>query len=152
LLNSLTVGDNVALGLREHQIVPESDIKRVVADKLRLLGLEGKENEMPATLSGGMKKRVSIARALTMNPEVILYDEPTAGLDPPMADNIDNLILELNRQLGVTSVIVTHDLISVFKTADTINMLHEGRIIKTGRVEDFRTSPDEIVKEFLKRK
>jgi phospholipid/cholesterol/gamma-HCH transport system ATP-binding protein len=152
LLNSLTVGENVALGLREHRLVPHEQIAQVVHEKLALVDLADKENEMPAILSGGMRKRVSIARALTLNPRVILYDEPTAGLDPPMAENIDSLILNLNQQFGVTSVVVTHDMISAFKLAHTVNMLHEGRIIASGSPADFQKSHEPIIHDFIKRK
>jgi phospholipid/cholesterol/gamma-HCH transport system ATP-binding protein len=152
LLASLSVGENVALGLVEHKLVPRRKVPEIVEDKLSLVHLEGKQDEMPANLSGGMRKRVSIARALTLNPELILYDEPTAGLDPPMAETIDDLILELARDLKVTTVVVTHDLISVFKLADTINMLHEGTIIESTTSRDFMNSPNPIVQEFIKRK
>jgi phospholipid/cholesterol/gamma-HCH transport system ATP-binding protein len=106
---------------------------------------------MPANLSGGMKKRVSIARALALNPEVILYDEPTAGLDPPMSENIDDLILELNKKIGITTIVVTHDLHSIFKIADTIYMLHEGKIIEGGDPAEFRKSENPVVRSFLHR-
>jgi phospholipid/cholesterol/gamma-HCH transport system ATP-binding protein len=152
LLNSLTVGENVALGLREHRLAPPEQIGETVRDKLALVNLADKEHEMPANLSGGMKKRVSIARALTLNPRVILYDEPTAGLDPPMAENIDSLILHLNQELGVTSVVVTHDMISAFKVAHTVNMLYEGKIITSGSPEEFRKSGEPIIRDFIKRK
>ncbi|MBN1900178.1 ATP-binding cassette domain-containing protein [Candidatus Sumerlaeota bacterium] len=152
LLASMSVGDNVALGLIEHRLAPKSKIPGIVKEKLALVHLEGKEDEMPANLSGGMRKRVSIARALTLNPELILYDEPTAGLDPPMAETIDDLILELARDLKVTTVVVTHDLISVLKLADTINMLHEGKIIESASPQDFMQSSNSIIKEFIKRK
>jgi phospholipid/cholesterol/gamma-HCH transport system ATP-binding protein len=152
LLASLSVGENVALGLVEHKLVPRRKIPEIVAEKLALVHLEGKEDEMPANLSGGMRKRVSIARALTLNPELILYDEPTAGLDPPMAETIDDLILELARDLKVTTVVVTHDLISVFKLADSINMLYEGKIIDSSAPRDFLNSTNPIIQEFIKRK
>jgi len=152
LLGSMTVGENVALGLLEHKLAPREKIAGIVREKLALVRLEGKENEMPANLSGGMKKRVSIARALTLSPELILYDEPTAGLDPPMAEAIDDLILDLSRELKVTSVVVTHDLTSVFKLADTINMLYEGTIIESAPPGDFRTSRNQVVQNFIRRK
>ncbi|HPB31649.1 MAG TPA: ATP-binding cassette domain-containing protein [Candidatus Sumerlaeota bacterium] len=151
LLGSMTVGENVGLGLVEHRMASPEEIARVVRQKLALVHLEGKENEIPANLSGGMKKRVSIARALTLNPELILYDEPTAGLDPPMAETIDDLILELTRDLKVTSVVVTHDLKSVFKLGGTLNMLHDGRIVESAEAGEFRNSDNAIVREFLRR-
>ncbi len=152
LLASLTVGENVGLGLVEHRLAPRPEIPGIVAEKLAVVRLEGKENEMPANLSGGMRKRVSIARALTLSPELILYDEPTAGLDPPMAEAIDDLILELAHHLKVTSVVVTHDLLSIFKLADTVNMLHDGRIIESAPPEEFKASENEIVQNFIRRK
>lgn len=151
LLNSLNVGDNVALGLREHRLGSESEIEKTVQEKLDLVKLGDKLNEMPANLSGGMRKRVAIARALTMNPEIILYDEPTAGLDPPMAENVDALILELNRQLDITSIVVTHDMASVFKLADMIHMIHDGKIIESGTAAEFRGSQNPFVQEFIAR-
>jgi len=152
LLGSLSVGENVALGLVEHKLAPPEKIQEIVREKLALVHLERKEKEMPANLSGGMRKRVSIARALTLNPELILYDEPTAGLDPPMAETIDDLILELARDLKVTTVVVTHDLISIFKLADTINMLHQGHIIESSSPEAILRSSNPIVQEFIKRR
>lgn len=151
LLNSLTVAENVALPLKEHQLASPAEIAKITSEKLELLGLEGKEEEMPGNLSGGMRKRVSIARVLALNPAMILYDEPTSGLDPPMAETIDNLIIELNKRLGITSVVVTHDLQSIFRIADRINMLHEGVILESGTPEEFRRSSNPIIKEFLHR-
>jgi len=151
LLASMNVGENVALGLKEHRLAPIEKINDVVKEKLSLVELEGKEDVMPANLSGGMRKRVSIARALTMNPEIILYDEPTAGLDPPMSENIDKLIMDLNQKMNVTSVVVTHDLISIFKLAHYIYMLHDGRIIFSGTPEQLRSSENSEVKEFISR-
>jgi len=152
LLASLTVEENVALGLVEHKLAPPAKIRDIVSEKLSLVKLEGKEKEMPANLSGGMRKRVSIARALSLNPEVILYDEPTAGLDPPMAQAIDDLILDLAGNLKVTSVVVTHDLISVFKLAGTINMLYKGKIVESAPPEKFMESDNEIVQDFITRR
>ena len=147
----MTVGENIALPLKEHRIGTRREIEKIVAEKLELLGLKGKENEMPSHLSGGMRKRVSIARVLALNPNMILYDEPTAGLDPPMAENIDTLIMDLNKRLGVTTIVVTHDLQSIFKIADTVCMLHKGVIIESGKPEEFKHSPTPVVKEFLHR-
>lgn len=151
LLGSLTVGENVALGLIEHKLAPRDKIPEIVKEKLALVKLEGKENEMPGNLSGGMRKRVSIARALTLHPELILYDEPTAGLDPPMSETIDDLILKLARDIKVTTVMVTHDLTSVFKLADTVNMLHEGEIIVSSSPDEFKNSKNQIVQSFIRR-
>lgn len=152
LLASLNVADNIALGLREHRIASPQKIKEIVKEKLSLVELDGKEEVMPANLSGGMRKRVSIARALTLNPEIILYDEPTAGLDPPMSENIDNLIKDLNKKMGVTSVVVTHDLISIFNIADFVYMLYQGQIIFAGTPNELRSSSNPQVKEFISRK
>ncbi len=152
LLASLSVGENVSLGLREHKLFPKDKIKDIIREKLALVELEGKEDVMPANLSGGMKKRVSIARALTMNPEIILYDEPTAGLDPPMSENIDNLIKDLNSKMNVTSIVITHDLISIFNIAHYVYMLHKGEIIFSGTPDELRSSKDPIVAEFISRK
>lgn len=151
ILASLPVGENVALGLKEHRLVPKNEIPEIVREKLAVVNLEGKENEMPANLSGGMKKRVSIARALTLNPELFLYDEPTSGLDPPMAEKIDELILDLTEELNATSVVVTHDLDSVKKLNGIVNMLHEGRIVESAPADEFVKSEKDIVKNFLSR-
>ncbi|MFH0793872.1 MAG: ABC transporter ATP-binding protein [bacterium] len=152
LFNSLSVGENVGLGLLEHRLATPDQVRRIVTEKLEILGLKGKENERPGNLSGGMKKRVAIARALTMDPEIILYDEPTTGLDPPMAEDIDDLIIHLNKEIGITSVVVTHDMVSVFKVAGRIHMLHEGKIIHTGTPKELEQSDNPFVKEFVKRR
>lgn len=151
LLNSLTVRENVALGLTEHGLAPPDEINRIVEEKLRIVHMEGTEDLRPAELSGGMRKRVSLARALTMNPKVILYDEPTAGLDPPTSDHIDEVIREMNQLFGVTSVVVTHDLVSVFRLAHQVCMMHGGRIILSGTLDDLRTSTDPVITRFLER-
>jgi phospholipid/cholesterol/gamma-HCH transport system ATP-binding protein len=151
LLNSLTVYDNVALGLREHRLGSEKEIRRIVMEKLDLFGLGDRAGEMPANLSGGMRKRVAIARELTMNPQAILYDEPTADLDPPRANRVDNVIRDMSRRIGVSTVLVTHDLVSAFTLADRIYFLHEGRMIESGTPEEFRGSPNEIIQNFIAR-
>ena len=151
LLNSLTVGQNVGLGLVEQGNLGLEEIDRIVREKLALVGLRGKESEMPGELSGGMKKRVAIARALAMDPEIILFDEPTTGLDPIMAENIDSLIADLRQRLGKTVVIVTHDMDSAFKIADRICMIYEGKIIEQGSPETFRNSTNPIVEQFISR-
>jgi len=151
LLTSIPVGRNVSLALREHRLAPKADIPRIVSEKLALVGLAGIENQMPDSLSGGMRKRVSIARALTTGPEIILYDEPTAGLDPPLAAQIDGLILDLNKRLGVGALVVTHDMISVFRIADVVLMIHNGRIVEKGSPEEFKRSEVPEVVEFLQR-
>ncbi len=132
LLNSLSVGENIALPLREHTNLPEKEIGRLVSEKLALVHLEGIENESPANLSGGMKKRVGLARAIVSEPRIILYDEPTSGLDPVVAHSIMNLISKLERELNVTSIVVSHDIEAVSRVADRVAMLFEGKIIEVG--------------------
>lgn len=151
LLNSITVGENVGLGLKEQRRFTNKEIDDIVVEKLRLVGLEAKKDAMPGTLSGGMKKRAGIARALAMDPEIVLFDEPTAGLDPIMAGNIDELILELKGRLKMTSVVVTHDMESAFYIGDRICMLHEGRIITDGAPEELKKSSNKILQQFISR-
>lgn len=151
LLNSLTVGQNVGLGLKERGELTQKEIDKIVDEKLRLVGLAGKQHIMPGELSGGMRKRVGVARALAMNPEVILYDEPTAGLDPFMAGNIDELILDLKNRLKMTSIVVTHDMNSAFYIGDRICMLHEGRVVEEGTPEEIQNSINPITRQFITR-
>lgn len=149
LFDSLTVEDNVAFGLRRHTTLSEEEIKRVVQASLERVGLRDIENLLPYELSGGMKKRVGLARAIAYGPEIILYDEPTTGLDPIRADAINNLILQLKRDLNVTSIVITHDMNSTYKVADRIAMLYDGRIIEVGSTEEIRHSPNPIVQQFI---
>uniref|UniRef100_A0A832I417 ABC transporter ATP-binding protein n=1 Tax=Eiseniibacteriota bacterium TaxID=2212470 RepID=A0A832I417_UNCEI len=149
LFDSLTVGENVALPLREHTDLDRAEIARRVSERLEWVGLAGVEDMKPASLSGGMKKRVGLARAIAMDPDVVLYDEPTTGLDPIMADAIDRLIRGLQRRLGVTSVVVTHDMTSAFKVADRMAMLHDGRVVFTGTVDEARQTSDPLVRQFI---
>ncbi len=149
LLNSFNVYENVALPLREHERPSEEEIRRQVTEKLELVGLGDAARKMPDEISGGMKKRVGLARAIIRNPEIILYDEPTAGLDPIMASTINALVLDLQKKLKVSSLVVTHDMSSVFRIADRIAMLHEGRVHKVGTKEEFRTSDDTKVQKFI---
>lgn len=149
LFDSLTVGENVAYGLREHRSGSEREIAARVAVCLASVGLAGSESRMPAELSGGMRKRVAIARAIALEPEVLLYDEPTTGLDPANARRIGLLIRELRRDLGVTSVIVTHDLELAFAISDRVALLAGGRLVATGRCEEVRASPLPEVQAFL---
>jgi len=150
LFDSLTVGENVALALREHRRMNNGKVDEIVARKLKLVGLEGIESKKPAELSGGMKKRVGLARAIAMDPQYVLYDEPTTGLDPIMADKINELIRQLQKDLGITSIAVTHDMQSAYKIADRIAMLYEGRIIFLGSPQEIQASKDPIVQQFIR--
>ena len=149
LFDSFSVGENVALPLREHTDLPEEEIGRRVSEKLRLVELEGVENARPSSLSGGMKKRVGLARAIAMDPEFVLYDEPTTGLDPIMADAINSLIRNLQKKLSITSVAVTHDMTSAYRIGDRIAMLHDGKIIYQGTPEQVRNCEDSRVCQFI---
>ncbi len=152
LFDSLTVEENVSLPLieNEYNFSPEQ-IKQMVKEQLELVGLPGTEKLKPAELSGGMKKRISLARSLITNPKYILYDEPTTGLDPIMSDSIDELILNLSKKLNVTSVVVTHDMFSVQNVASKIAMVHEGKIYFTGTPKELMDSNDEVLVNFIKR-
>jgi len=151
LFDSMTVGENVGLYLTENTKMTKSEISAVVAEKLELVGLPGTKNLMPSDLSGGMKKRVALARALASNPEYILYDEPTTGLDPVMSDNIDDLIKELSEKLHVTSIVVTHDIFSVYSVASRVAMVENGIIYFDGKPEELTQTDDEVIRNFLKR-
>jgi phospholipid/cholesterol/gamma-HCH transport system ATP-binding protein len=149
LFDSMTVADNVAFPLREHTRRRKKEIDEIVARKLSMVGLDGMQSKWAAELSGGQRKRVALARAIALDPEVILYDEPTTGLDPPRSDIINELILKLQRELRVTSVVVTHDMVSARKVADRIVMLHEGRFIFDGTSSTIMTSRDARVRCFV---
>jgi phospholipid/cholesterol/gamma-HCH transport system ATP-binding protein len=149
LLNSLSVFENVALPVREHERLDEAEIKKRVEEKLALVGLADAGQKLPSEISGGMKKRVGLARAIIRNPEIILYDEPTAGLDPVMGSTINDLILDMQKKLGVTSVLVTHDMSSAFRVSNRIAMLLKGKIVKVGTPAEFRASDDPLVKQFI---
>ena len=149
LFDSLTVGENVGFALRRSGEHSDAEIDSIVAEKLRMVGLEGRQDRMPAELSGGMKKRVGLARAIAMDPDVVLYDEPTTGLDPIMSDVINNLILKLNRELQVTSIAVTHDLTSAFKIAGRLVMLYRGKIIEGGTPDETRNTTDPVLSQFI---
>ena len=149
LFDSMTVGENVGLALREHTPLPESQIEMVVAEKLSLVGLSGTEGSRPSSLSGGMKKRAALARALAMNPKIMLYDEPTTGLDPITSDVINRLIRQLQDRLGITSIAVTHDMRSAYHVADRIAMLHEGRIHAVGTPDEIQNTKDPILRQFI---
>jgi phospholipid/cholesterol/gamma-HCH transport system ATP-binding protein len=149
LLNSLTVGENVGLYLTEHRLKPREEIARIVADKLEVVGLKGTEQKMPTELSGGMKKRVAIARALVIEPQLILYDEPTSELDPLSAIVIGEEILSLNQRTHVTSLVVSHDRDLAFGIADRIAVIHEGQILAVGTPEAVKGSNHPIIRQFL---
>ena len=149
LFDSLTVGENVGFFLYEYSHLSPAEIADVVEEKLRLVGLENISAMNPAELSGGMKKRVSLARALAHDPKIVLYDEPTTGLDPIMADVINDLIIKMDEQLDVTSIVVTHDMASAYKIADRIAMLYGGKIIAIGAPDDIKGTHDEYVQQFI---
>ncbi len=153
LFDSMTVAENVGLGMSENTTMPQEEIHKIAKEKLALVDLEGIENLKPSELSGGMKKRVGLARALACNPEFILYDEPTTGLDPVSSDSIDHLIHSLakNEKLSVTSIVVTHDIFSVYEVADTVAMMYDGIIHFEGTPSDLEHTQDKIVREFLER-
>ncbi|WP_173435177.1 ABC transporter ATP-binding protein [Selenomonas ruminantium] len=150
LFDSMTVGENVAFGLREHKHLPEAEIQRIIREKLDLVGLPGVENKLPGELSGGMKKRVGLARAIAFEPEIIFYDEPSSGLDPITTTKIDELIVDMQHKLGVTSVVVTHDMASACRIADRIAMVYEGELIAVDTVKKFQELQDERVQAFFK--
>lgn len=154
LLQSLTVGENVALPLLEHSVVDPSIIDLVVKMKLELVGLTGFEDLKPAEISGGMRKRVGLARAVALDPELLFSDEPTSGLDPVMTAVVDKLTTDLTKNLGMTAVVVTHDMASVFRIATRIIMLgvgeHQGKIIAEGTPEEIKNHPNEMLQQFIK--
>jgi phospholipid/cholesterol/gamma-HCH transport system ATP-binding protein len=149
LLSSLSVGENVGLYLTEHQLKSPEEIAKVVAEKLEVVGLKGQEEKMPNELSGGMKKRVAIARALVIEPQLILYDEPTSELDPMSAVVIGEEILNLKKEIHVTSIVVSHDRDLAFGIADRIAVINEGKIVAVGTPEEVRRNPDAVVQKFL---
>jgi phospholipid/cholesterol/gamma-HCH transport system ATP-binding protein len=149
LFDSMTVGENVGLGLREHTDLGEDAIGARVTERLEWVGLKGVEDMKPASLSGGMRKRVGLARAIAMDPRYILYDEPTTGLDPIMSDVINRLIRSLQRRMGVTSVVVTHDMRSAYDVGDRLALLHQGRVAFAGTPEQVRASGDPLVRQFI---
>jgi phospholipid/cholesterol/gamma-HCH transport system ATP-binding protein len=145
----MTVGENVALPLREHLRLGESEVRARVRERLSWVGLEEVDELKPSSLSGGMKKRVGLARAIAMDPAFVLYDEPTTGLDPIMADAISGLIRSLQQRMGVTSVVVTHDIPNAYKVADRLAMLHDGRILFSGTPDETRAAGDPMVRQFI---
>lgn len=149
LFNSMNVADNVGLPLREHTDLPEETIDIMVKIKLELVGLREHADKMPAELSGGMKKRAGLARAIALDPQILFYDEPSAGLDPVTSAEIDQLIIDLNKKLGVTSVVVTHEMDSAFRIADRMVLLDRGKFIVSGTPDEMRNSEDPLVRQFI---
>jgi phospholipid/cholesterol/gamma-HCH transport system ATP-binding protein len=149
LFNSMSVADNVALPLREHTDLPEPTIDIMVKIKLELVGLRQHAEKMPAELSGGMKKRAGLARAIALDPRILFYDEPSAGLDPVTSAEIDQLIIDLNQKLGVTSVVVTHEMDSAFRIADRMVLLDRGKFVACGTPAEMRDSSDPLVRQFV---
>lgn len=149
LFDSMNVGENIAFPLREHTDFSEEEIARIIADGLEMVGLHGIEDVMPAELSGGMRSRVGLARAVAMKPDVMLYDEPTSALDPIMSDKINDLILDLKHKLGMTSIVVTHDMASAHKVSDKMAMIHDGKIIFQGTPAEIRASKNPYIQQFI---
>jgi len=149
LFDSISVWENVGFALRQHTRKSDAEIRAIATQKLSMVGLKGVEDKMPSDLSGGMKKRVGLARAIAMEPKILLYDEPTTGLDPIMADVINNLIGDLKQRLSVTSVAITHDMKSAYQIADRIAMLYQGKIEQVGTPEEIRNSNDPVVVQFI---
>ncbi len=149
LFDSMNVRDNIAFPIIEHRRLKDREVDEIVRQKLAMVGLSGIEKKWPAELSGGQKKRVALARAIALDPKIILYDEPTTGLDPPRSDVINELILKLKRKLNVTSIVVTHDMTSAMKVADRIMMLYHGKFIFDGTPQTIKESSDERVQHFV---
>lgn len=149
LFDFLTVYENVAFGLRQHTEKTEEEIHKIVMEMLKVVGLPGLENNYPATLSGGMKKRIGFARAIAIKPEILLYDEPTAGLDPIMANVITDLMINIRKQLGATALLVTHDMKSAFRAADRVAMIYDGDIVVNLPTEEFKRSKNPLVYNFI---
>ena len=149
LFDSMTVGENVAFPLNEHRRLPKKEVQQIVMEKLLQVGLTGVTQKMPSELSGGMRKRVGLARALALDPKIILFDEPTTGLDPIMCDAIDQLIVETQKNTGATCVVISHDIDSTFKIAHRVAMLYNGKIIAYGSPEDIRNSSNPVLNQFV---
>jgi len=152
LFDSMKVWENVGFGLLQHTTLSKKEVKKRAIEKLNLLGLHQIEDLMPSELSGGMRKRVSLARAIAMEPEILLYDEPTTGLDPIRADTINALIVEMRKKIKVTSITITHDMVSAYKVGDRIAMLYQGKIIEVGTPDEIKNSPSAIVQQFIQGK
>lgn len=149
LFDSMTVLENVTFPLQEHTSLPEKKMIDLAVERLELLGLHNIENKFPAELSGGMKKRVALARATILNPSFIIYDEPTTGLDPIMCENVDDMILTAQRKFNVTSIVITHDMVSAFRIANKIAVLYDGMIVEEGSPAELKASKNEIVSRFI---
>jgi phospholipid/cholesterol/gamma-HCH transport system ATP-binding protein len=150
LFDSMTIAENIMFPIRQHRRIKNwRQVEDLIKMKLAMVGLDGFQNSYPARLSGGQRKRAALARAIALDPEVILYDEPTTGLDPIRSDIINELILKLERELGVTSVVVTHDMKSAYKVGDRIIMLHNGRIVADGDADHIRNHPHPVVQQFI---
>ena len=149
LFDSLTVAENVSFGLERYRDYPKDKVGEIVRESLDKVGLRGVEDLMPHELSGGMKKRVGLARAIAYGPEIMLYDEPSTGIDPIRADAINDLIIRTQRELEVTSVVITHDMTSAYKVADRIAMLYNGKIVQIGSPDEIKSSADPIVQQFI---
>ncbi len=149
LFDSMTVGENVAFPLREHARLKEKEIREVVSDRLRAVGLSGVEEKMPSELSGGMRKRVGLARAIALRPQIVLFDEPTTGLDPVMTEAINHLIMDTQESFHLTCVVISHDLQSIFRIGHKIAMLYEGVVIAQGTPDEIRASRDPVIEQFL---
>lgn len=149
LFDSMTVLENVMFPLREHTRMSRREMRDLAVERLRQLGLVGVEEVYPAELSGGMRKRVGLARATILNPKIVIYDEPMTGLDPIMCENVEDMILTAQRQFGITSIIISHDMASTFRMADKVAMLHEGRIVIQGPPDAVKSSRNEVVRRFI---
>ncbi|MFI5303462.1 MAG: ABC transporter ATP-binding protein [Nitrospiria bacterium] len=149
LFDSLSVWENVGFGLLEHTRLSRKEVRKITSDKLAMVGLKDVEDKMPAELSGGMKKRVGLARAIAMDPQIILYDEPTTGLDPIMADVINELIIKLKKEINATSITITHDMTSAYKIGDKLALLYQGIIHQIGTPDEIKMSKDPVVHQFV---
>jgi len=149
LFDSMNVRENVAFPLREHTKKKEDEIRQIVAERLKAVGLPGAEDKMPSELSGGMRKRVGLARAIAMHPQIVLFDEPTTGLDPVMTEAINELIIETQKNFDLTCVVISHDVQSIFTVGHKIAMLYKGKIIEYGTPEEIRESTDPVLRQFL---
>ena len=152
LFDSMKVWENVGFGLLQHSKISKEEVKEIAIEKLNILGLYHIEDLMPSELSGGMKKRVGLARAIAMEPEILLYDEPTTGLDPIRADSINELIVEMRKKIKVTSITITHDMVSAYKIGDRIAMLYQGKITEVGTPDEIKSSSNAIVQQFIQGK